>query len=255
MAVESDVKIGNARGVYYNRADDVVVQNWYNRASRGGWDYCARLKSGSASTIAEYMIKACNNNNVVYMERASGGGYIESQRYEVYDWIKNNGGSIRDIGTLSETKHCDCSSLASAMLLYAGIDVGQPNTSSMYNAISKTGKFDIFDNNRQRFGALDLRVGDIIWSPTRQEGQYGHAAIVVETPSELTPIEERNTGFGRPSESNVYTMNRPDPVVEQAPMDLTQYNDMQLFLLGAIITGGEAAVTLFGKSAKSFLPD
>lgn len=256
----SDCVLGHAVGPggSSSPSSEVCFWDWYisEKTKNGAWDKVFRLKDPTIRhAYAQKMIDACNNNNVRYWPDYE---YRSTQRREVYNWIKNN--NLAEISTLNTVKYCDCSSLATALLLYFGIDVGTPTTYSIVNedALEKTGKFFVYETTDFTMCAKNLLLGDILVynNPNREAG---HAAVVVHSTYDMTsndyvdkPVFERDINEGRFSEPNVYASNGPTrPNPSQVPVNLCDLSDFELFLLGAYITGGGAATFKAFKSAKS----
>ena len=254
----SDCVVGNAVGPYGSShpESEVCFDDFYKpaRAKNGCWDKVIRLKDPSIRhTYAQAMIKACNNNYIRYNQGTSASGY--SERRQVYNWIKDNGKP--DISTLNTVKYCDCSSLASALLLYVNIDVGTPSTYGIIyeDVLEKTGKFITFETSDYTQCAENLLIGDILVynNPSYGSNGAGHAAVVVYSTYDKTsedyvdePVFERDINAGRYTTPGNYASagpTRPEPTV--VPENLCQLSDFELFLLGAYITGG-GAVTLRG---------
>lgn len=218
--------------------------SWYV-SDKGSWDYVARLNDPSlAAVLVSKMNIALNNHNIIYFERNH-----ESQRDELYDFVKAGG----DIATLNTTKHCDCSALVSALLLYCGIDIGCANTASMYKGFCNK-DVTVFSNYNITNHAEYLKVGDIVWR-SKDLHPGGHAMTVVYSNYDIDapeyediPLVERNINYGRLCVQSTYVSDGAS-IRDTAPSDLNELSDMELFILGAMITGGEAILIEGGASS------
>ena len=266
--VTSCVRIGEALTPNTTAQEQVRISDYRNFPTgkeNRAWQYVARINDPSLrATYAEMMTNACNNSHVLYSM---------DYRTEVYNWIKSS--ELEDIANLDVDKHCDCSSLAAALLLYVGIDISQPSTSSLYGALSETGKFTIYDSIDYTMACDKLLVGDILWysighfevDPSTGKKEWvreaGHAAVVVYSEYDNSteeyidiPLKDRNQCYGRVTDSTSMTSDgaqRPQP--DTVPINLCYLSDLELFLTGAAITGGKAIGVKNAESAKYIIVD
>lgn len=245
MSVYStDVMIGNAVTDKRDYVRQVEIQRWYCNDGNAAWTAVARPKDTSiAAIIAAQMIYACNNNHIVYSK---------AKRAEVYNAIKS-GILMQNIDTES---HCDCTSLVTACLLAAGIDlkplVGDiPYSGNIVTALKKSEQFDIFGDVAHTHAASGLLLGDILIRRSDSNGdgkEDGHAAIVVysaydkNTPEyKDVPLKDRTINYGRECIKNEYVCDGILLPRSETPKDLNELSDIELFLLGVSITGNEGA--------------
>ena len=130
---------------------EVCTRSYYLHSK--GW-YLLRPKNVShANSIAEAMLRACNNNNI---------GYDQYNRLGI---IKH--------GTNSNVKtECDCSSLVRQCVKEAtGVDAGNFTTSNEKNMLLATG---LFENAISVTSSTIVYNGDILVTKTK-----GHTVIVV----------------------------------------------------------------------------
>lgn len=164
------VQIGSARvderGQYSGgkpgdqTGNEVSTQNWYKH--KKGWvvirakDPAARLK------IAQAAKAGCFNNNI---------GYSQSDRYGLYNKTKNKGFNP---AKCTEKTNTDCSALVRVCCCYAGINVGDFNTSAEVSVLKATGKFDILTDSKYTDSSDYLLAGDILCTKTK-----GHTVVVL----------------------------------------------------------------------------
>lgn len=166
------VKVGSARlgetGSTNQKAGDqsgseVSTQNWYKHSK--GW-VVLRPDSKYADKIADAMEAACKNNNV---------GYDQTNRNTLYNAVKTKGYNPAKATSKVE---CDCSSLVRVCCCYAGIIVGDFNTSSEASVLMKTGKFTKLTDSKYTAKSDYLKRGDILVTKTK-----GHTVIVLSNGS------------------------------------------------------------------------
>jgi len=139
---------------------EVSTQNWY--LHKKGWVVIRPKEKTQALKIAEAMKAACANNNI---------GYNQARRYTLYNAIKNKGFNPAACDTKVET---DCSALVRVCCNYAGIKVGDFNTSSERAVLSKTGAFVILTDKKYTTSSDYLEAGDILVTATK-----GHTVVVL----------------------------------------------------------------------------
>ena len=136
-----------------NNKKEVTTQSYYDN----NWVVIRAKSTKHAEKIADCMKKACDNDYI---------GYDQSNRYSVINACKEKG---YDPSKITKKVEADCSSLVRLCCLYAGIDVGDFNTSNEKTVLKNTGKFDIIENY------TELKRGDILVTKTK-----GHTVVVVE---------------------------------------------------------------------------
>lgn len=131
------------------------------------WDCVLRAKDEKArETIAFNAINAVKNSNI---------GYDQSERYTLYDAVKNANYDVRNVTKPCE---CDCSTLATVCSCYAGIDIPKDTrTANMQERYKATKKYHILKAKKwteNKTGA-NLQVGDMCVKAGH------HVAIVCNT--------------------------------------------------------------------------
>ena len=144
---------GGAKGDQTGR--EVAVENYYVHSK--GWIVLRAKTATVAKKLARAMKYACANDNI---------GYSQSDRESLYTAASNVSFNPSKVTTKC---NCDCSSLVRVCLAYAGIKVGNFNTTSERKIIEATGKFDVLTDVPMN----KLQVGDILITKTQ-----GHTAIV-----------------------------------------------------------------------------
>lgn len=148
---------------------EVCIRNWY--LHNQGW-YVLRAKDKKvAENIAKCMEDACANDCI---------GYDQVQRLTLYDAVRTNGFRC-DKDSLKVNVETDCSALIRVCLAYAGVTVGNFNTSNEKKFILATKKFEEVDCGST---SNHLKRGDILVTRTK-----GHTVVVLSdgAKSESTP--------------------------------------------------------------------
>lgn len=181
------VRIGSARIDEYGRINsgkagdqtggEVATQAWY--LHKKGW-YVLRAKDDAvAEKIAQCMEAACANSNI---------GYDQYQRNTLYNAVKNKGFKC-DSKSLKTKVETDCSALVRVCMAYAGVKVGDFNTSSQKRTILATGKFrEVSCGN----SSLYLKRGDILVTKTK-----GHTVVVLSNGSKVKATTQTTTATGQ----------------------------------------------------------
>lgn len=133
---------------------EVCIRSWYN----GGWTFVARAKDpAKAEQIAANCEAACNNPNCGYDQSGRNTGL---QAAKAAGW---------DLGKVKEPCEFDCSSLTTACIQAAGINVwsggNAMTTSSMKRKLEATGAFQILTEDKYLTGPTYLKRGDILCKP------------------------------------------------------------------------------------------
>ena len=165
------VRVGSARIDEYGKitggkvgdqtGKEVSIQNWYK--SSKGWIVIRALDDKVREKIAYAMEGACANNNI---------GYDQTNRNGLYNNCKNFGFDPRKVTVKTET---DCSATVRVCVHYAGITVGDFNTSTEKNMLQKTGKFQIITSSSVCNSSTNLMRGDILVTKTK-----GHTVVVLD---------------------------------------------------------------------------
>lgn len=164
------VTIGSARvderGKYSGGAPgdqtgkEVSTQNWYLHSK--GWVIIRAKDANVRKKIATCMKNICANNRI---------GYSQSDRYGLYNNVKNKG---FDPNRLTINVNTDCSAAIRVCVCYAGINVGDFNTSAEVSVLNNTGKFDIITDDKYTRTSDYLLEGDILVTKTK-----GHTVAVL----------------------------------------------------------------------------
>lgn len=140
--------------------NEVGTQNWYKHSK--GWVVIRAKDATVRAKIAAAMVAACANNNI---------GYDQSNRNGLYNSVKSKGFNPANCTVATET---DCSALVRVCCCYAGIVVGDFNTSSELNVLKATGKFDVYTDSKYTASSDYLLAGDILVTRTK-----GHTVVVI----------------------------------------------------------------------------
>ena len=145
---------------------EVSTQAWYKHSK--GWVVIRAKSDAVRSKIAEAMESACANNHI---------GYDQSQRLTLYNAVKSLGFNPGKVTTNVET---DCSALVRVCCAFAGVTVGDFNTSSEVSVLSKSGMFDVITEAAVCNSSDYLRRGDILVTKTK-----GHTVVVLDNGSKV----------------------------------------------------------------------
>lgn len=171
------VKIGSARSDERGKitggsigdqksGKEVSTQNWYLHSK--GWRVFRAKDNTKAKKIAEAMIAACANNNI---------GYDQYNRNHLYNLASKVNFDISKVTTKTET---DCSALVRVCCAYAGIKLGNFNTSTEPNVLLSSGEFTELKGDKYTKKSNLLRAGDILCTSKK-----GHTVIVISNGSEI----------------------------------------------------------------------
>lgn len=188
------VRIGSARIDEYGRINsgkagdqtggEVATQDWY--LHKKGWVVLRAKDDAVAEKIAQCMEQACANNNI---------GYDQYQRNTLYNAVKNKGFKC-DKNSLKTKVETDCSALVRVCMAYAGVKVGDFNTSSQRSTILGSGKFRELSCGNS---SLYLKRGDILVTKTK-----GHTVVVLSNGSKIKATATQTTTAPAPSAGGVY---------------------------------------------------
>lgn len=158
------VRIGHASGDENGKArggkagdqtgKEVCIRNWYNK----GWKVLLRAKDPAVrKKIAQSCIAACKNDNSGYDQ---GGRNTLLQEAQKVDW---------DFAEIDTPNEADCSSLATACVQAAGVDVwdggNAHTTQTLERALIATGAFEALRDEKYLTGTDYLLEGDILLKP------------------------------------------------------------------------------------------
>jgi glucan-binding YG repeat protein len=149
--------------------EEVYIRTWYDRP----WNCVLRCTDSTvAERFAYAMERAARNNHI---------GYDMNDRNTLYKAASKVGW---DPGLVTTDVECDCSSLVSVCLIYAGIssDLMYQNgncltTGTLRAALLSTGKFEVYTSSDYTDTFTNLKRGDILlyeWHHTA--GVLGYAA-------------------------------------------------------------------------------
>lgn len=154
---------------------EVCIRSWYN----GGWTFVARAKDpAKAEQIAANCEAACNNPNCGYDQSGRNTGL---QAAKAAGW---------DLGKVKEPCEFDCSSLTTACIQAAGINVwsggNAMTTSSKKRKLKATGAFQILTEDKYLTGPTYLKRGDLLCKPG------SHVVMVLDDGpnAEKSPVPE-----------------------------------------------------------------
>ena len=139
---------------------EVSTQNWY--AHSKGWRVFRAQNAGIGHKIAECMEKICANDKI---------GYNQAQRGTLYAAVKGHG---FDPDALKIKVNTDCSAAVRVCCCYAGISVGNFNTSNEASYLLATGAFVELTGSEYTRSSDRLRKGDILVTRTK-----GHTVVVL----------------------------------------------------------------------------
>ena len=139
---------------------EVSTQHWY--AHSKGWRVFRAKNAGVGHKIAECMSKICANDKI---------GYNQAQRGTLYAAVKGHG---FDPDALKIKVNTDCSAAVRVCCCYAGITVGNFNTSNEASCLLATGAFVELTGSEYTRSSDRLRKGDILVTRTK-----GHTVVVL----------------------------------------------------------------------------
>lgn len=147
-------KAGNQTG------KELSTQDWYLHSK--GWRVFRAKSAEKAEKIARAMKSACENRNI---------GYDQYQRNTLYNLVKSRGFDPSKADKPTET---DCSALVRVCCCYAGIMVGDFNTSTEASMLLATGEFIELTGDKYTKRDSYLGAGDILVTRTK-----GHTVVVL----------------------------------------------------------------------------
>ena len=139
---------------------EVSTQEWY--LHKKGWYVIRANEAKVRKKIAEAMSAACANNNI---------GYSQSDRYSLINFVKT---CKYNPAKCTAKVNTDCSALVRVCVCYAGIIIGDCNTSNIADVLVKTGKFKKLTDSRYTNSSDYLLAGDILVTKTK-----GHVVVVL----------------------------------------------------------------------------
>lgn len=133
---------------------EVCIRNWYAK----GWKVLLRAKDSAVRRkIAQACTDACNNPNLGYDQSGRNTGLQEAKKV---GW---------DFSKITKPAEFDCSSLASACVQAAGMNVwdggNAPTTRTLENVLTATGAFEALRDSKYLTGTDYLLEGDILLKP------------------------------------------------------------------------------------------
>lgn len=149
---------------------EVCTRTWYSKP----WTFVLRCKDASkAEIMAQTCEQGCSNNKI---------GYDQNQRNTLNTQAKKVNYNLSKIATSCET---DCSSFMTVCAQSAGINVpyngtNAPTTSTMKNAFTSTGMFDVLTDSKYLTSDKYLRRGDILVKPA------SHTVMALENGSNVS---------------------------------------------------------------------
>lgn len=167
---------------------EICIRDWYSK----GWVVLLRAKDPAVrKKIAASCIAACNNKNL---------GYDQGDRNTGLQAAKKVGWDFSKITSKAEF---DCSSLASACIQAAGVNVwdggNAPTTRTLEKVLIATGAFDALRAAKYLSGTDYLLEGDILLKPGF------HVVVVLDNGARATPGEAVHTAAApKPEQIRVY---------------------------------------------------
>lgn len=151
---------------------ELCIRSWY----RGNWKVLLRPRDGDvAQKIARACLDACGNEKLGYDQSGRNTGLHAAKKA---GWV---------LGNIRETAEFDCSSLVTACVQAAGIDIwnggNAPTTRTLEWVLHGTGAFSVLTDSKYLVGSGYLRAGDILLNPG------SHVVIVVDDGA-LTGLEK-----------------------------------------------------------------
>ena len=148
--------------------NEVSTQDWY--LHKKGWVVLRAKDPKKRKKIAEAMKAACANKNI---------GYDQSNRYGLYNAVKNKGFDPAKCTVKTET---DCSATVRVCVRYAGIKVEDFNTTIEVATLMKTGEFDKLTDPKYTTQSAYLLAGDILVTKTS-----GHTVVALNDGAKANP--------------------------------------------------------------------
>ena len=142
---------------------ELCIRGWYDK----GWKVLLRAKTDAVGRkIAVCCMAACNNENLGYDQ---GGRNTGLQAAKKAGW---------DFSGITAKAEFDCSSLVSACVQAAGIEIwdggNAPTTRTLEKVLTATGAFEVLKDERYLTGTDNLLAGDILLKPG------SHVVIVLD---------------------------------------------------------------------------
>lgn len=144
--------------------NEVSTQNWYLHSN--GWRVFRSNDSTARDKIAKCMQMSCDNNRI---------GYDQNQRNTLYNAAKPYGFDTSKVSSPVET---DCSALVRVCCAYAGISLGDFNTSTEASTLKNSGRFTELTDSKYTSQSAYLMRGDILVTKTK-----GHTVVVLSNGS------------------------------------------------------------------------
>lgn len=153
---------------------EVSTQNYYVHSK--GWRVLRAKDVAKRKLIAQAMKAACANNNI---------GYDQSQRNTLYYRAQPYNFDPSKVASSCET---DCSALVRVCCAFAGIKLGDFNTSTEAKVLLASGAFEELKGEKYTKSSAYLMAGDVLVTKTK-----GHTVIVLSNGSkaEATPEPEK----------------------------------------------------------------
>lgn len=169
-------KITDGKAGDQKNGKEVSTQNYYVHSK--GWRVFRAKDAAKRKLIAQAMESACANNKI---------GYDQYQRNTLYNLAEKVGFDVSKVTTACET---DCSALVRVCCAFAGIKVGNFNTSAEARVLLDSGAFTEMKGEKYTKKSDYLMAGDILVTKTK-----GHTVIVVSDGSKAEVIETEFTEY------------------------------------------------------------
>lgn len=164
---------------------ELCIRNWYAK----GWKVLLRAKDPAVRRkIAQACTDACNNENLGYDQSGRNTGLQEAKKV---GW---------DFAKITKKAEFDCSSLASACVQAAGVDIwdggNAPTTSTLEYVLTATGAFETLRDSKYLTGTDYLLEGDILLKPG------SHVVMVLDNGAKAVLVGQVHTE--KPEQIRIY---------------------------------------------------
>lgn len=140
---------------------EVCIRPWYLHSK--GWVVYRANDPAVADKIAENAERAAKNDFI---------GYNQAKRNTLYNFVKTRN---FDCSTVNVPVDTDCSALVRVCCCYAGIQVGNFNTSTEHSVLMATGQFTKLTDSKYTNSDQYLKRGDILCTARK-----AHTVIILD---------------------------------------------------------------------------
>ena len=208
---------------------EICIRSWY----RGNWKVLLRPRDAAvAKKIARSCVDACGNEYLGYDQSGRNTGLQEAQKT---GW---------DLGRIETEAEFDCSSLVTACIQAAGIEIwnggNAPTTRTLEWILQGTGAFLVLTDSKYLTGTGYLRTGDILLNP-------GSHVVIVLDDGAFAGLEQRAIPANQIASARTYAVVLP--LVQRGDSGATVKAIQQLLVLRGYDPGGVDGE--FGKNTKA----